>query len=115
MFLRVTITGDIRRWAMALPQVGETSHRFHVPVFKVRGHSFLGMGQDETTAVFCASEQEADSAASAEPAACAAVRRRDARRSLHGLQVELGSVSGERIRCLVGQAWRPAGAQAAGC
>ncbi len=92
---------------MALPEVGETSHHlFHVPVFKVRGRTFLGMGQDETTAVFCISEQEADSAAAADPAACAAVRRRDARRSFLGLQVELGSVSGDRVRCLVEEAWR---------
>jgi hypothetical protein len=103
----VTTTEDIRRWATALPEVEETSHHlFHVPVFKVRGRTFLGMGRDETTAVFCISEQEADSAAAAAPATCAAVRRRDARKSFLGLQVELGSVPEERIRSLVEQAWR---------
>jgi len=65
----VTATDDIRRWAMALPEVEETSHfRFHVPVWKVGGRTFLGMGKDETTAVFCISEQEAGDAAAAEPA-----------------------------------------------
>jgi hypothetical protein len=60
----MTTTDDIRRWAMALPEVEETSHfRFHVPVFKIRGRTFLGLGQDQTTAVFCVSEQEADQAA----------------------------------------------------
>jgi hypothetical protein len=103
----VTATDDIRRWAMALPEVEETSHfRFHVPVWKVGGRTFLGMGKHETTAVFCISEQEADDAAAAEPATCAALRRRDARRSFLGLQAELGSMPRERIRVLVEKAWR---------
>jgi hypothetical protein len=107
MVVRVTTTDEIRRWATALPEVEETSHfRFHVPVFKVRGRTFLGMGKDETTAVFCVSEQEADNAAAADPATCEAVRRLDARRSFLGLQVDLGDVSEERIRCLVENAWR---------
>jgi hypothetical protein len=92
---------------MALPEVEETSHfLFHVPVFKVRGRTFLGMGKGETTVVFRISEAEANAAASADPATCAAVRRQDARRSFLGLQVELSSVSGDRLRSLVEQAWR---------
>jgi hypothetical protein len=103
----VTTTDEIRRWATALPEVEETSHfRFRVPVFKVRGRTFLGMGKDETTAVFCVSEKQAETEAEADPAACAAVRRQDARRSFLGLQVELGHVCGERVRSLVDQAWR---------
>lgn len=59
---------------MALPEVEETSHHlFHVPVFKVRGRTFLGMGKDETTVVFRVSEQEADNAAATDPASSAAV------------------------------------------
>jgi hypothetical protein len=104
---RVTTTDDIRHWTMALPEVQETSHfRFHVPVWKVRDRTFLGMGKDETTAVFCVSEQEANDAAAADPATYEAVRRKDARRSFLGLQVELGNVSEERIRSLVEKAWR---------
>jgi hypothetical protein len=103
----MTTTEEIRRWATALPEVEETSHgRFHVPVFKVRGRTFLGMGRDETTAVFCISEQQANQEAAADPGACEAVRRRDARKSFLGLQVELGSVSPERVRPLVEDAWR---------
>jgi hypothetical protein len=103
----VTTTDDIRRWAMALPEAEETSHfRFHVPIWKVRGHIFLGMGQDQATAVFCISEQEADDAAAADPAICAAIRRRDARRSFLGLQVELASMPAERIKALTEKAWR---------
>lgn len=104
---RLTTTDDIRHLAVALPEVEEASHfRFHVPAFKVRGRTFLGMGREETTAVFCISEQDADDAAAADPSRCKAVRRRDARRSFLGLEVELGSVSTERIASLVEQAWR---------
>lgn len=100
-------TEEIRRWSMRLPEVEETSHfLFHVPVFKVRGRTFLGMGKDETTAVFCVSEQQANQAAAADPGACEAVRRKDARRSFLGLQVELASLPAERIRRLVEDAWR---------
>jgi len=103
----VTTTDDIRRWALALPEVEETSHfRFHVPVFKVRGRTFLGMGQDETTAVFCIGEQAAHEAAAADPATCAAVQRQDARKSFLGLQVDLRSVPAEHISGLVEEAWR---------
>ncbi len=103
----MSTTDDIRRWAMALAEVEEFSHfRFHVPVFKVRGRTFLGMGADQQTVVFCISEQEADTAAAADPATCEAVRRRDARRSFLGLQVQLGSVADEHINYLVEAAWR---------
>ena len=103
----MTTTEEIRRWATALPEVEETSHgRFHVPVFKVRGRTFLGMGRDETTAVFCVGEREANQAAAANPGACEAVRRSDARKSFLGLQVDLGSLPPERVRSLVEEAWR---------
>ena len=108
-FREVTLitTEDIRRWAIALPEVEETSHfRFRVPQFKVRGRTFAGLGKDATTAVFCVSEQEAVSATADDPATCQAVRRRDARRSFLGLQVQLRSVSRARVRGLVEDAWR---------
>ncbi|HEX4219089.1 MAG TPA: MmcQ/YjbR family DNA-binding protein [Acidimicrobiales bacterium] len=103
----MTTTDDIRRWATAFPEVEETSHgRFHVPVFKVRGRTFLGMGRDETTAVFCVSEPDADEAAAADPASCAPVRRRDATRSFLGVEGKLAGVAPERVEHLVAQAWR---------
>lgn len=56
----VTSTNDIRRWATAFPEAEETEHfRFHVPVFKVRGRTFVGMGRYSATAVVCIVEQEA--------------------------------------------------------
>jgi hypothetical protein len=92
---------------MALPEVEETSHfRFHVPIWKVRGRTFPGMGKDETTAVFCISEQEADDAAAADPVTCAALRRRVARRSFLGLQAKLGNMPREHTRDLIEKAWR---------
>jgi len=103
----MTTTEEIRRWATALPEVEETSHgRFGVPVFKVRGRTFLGMGRDETTAVFCVGEQQANQAAAANPGACEAVRRRDARKSFLGVQVALGGLPADRVRSLVEEAWR---------
>ena len=100
-------TADIRGWATALPEVEEISHHlFHTPVFKVRGRTFVGMGRDETTVVFCISEQDARSAAAADPATGEAVRRMDARRSFLGLQVKHGRVPEARLRGLVEDAWR---------
>lgn len=99
-------TDDLRQWAMELPEVEETSHfRLHVPVWKVDGKTFLGMGKDETTAVFCVSEPDATAAAAADPATYEAVRRQDARRSFLGLQVALDNVSEDRVKALVKAAW----------
>ncbi|MBV9795648.1 MAG: hypothetical protein JO016_17105 [Actinobacteria bacterium] len=54
-----TTTDDLRRWALALPDVEEASpFKFHVPLGKVRGKTFLG--RDGTTVVFCISEQTAN-------------------------------------------------------
>ncbi len=42
-------TGEIRTWVTALPQVTEKQHfRFKVPVWQVRGKTFLGMGREPT-------------------------------------------------------------------
>jgi hypothetical protein len=103
----VTAADDIRRLVMTLPEVEETSHfLFHVPVWKVRGKTFAGIGKGGTTVVFCVSEQVANEVAAADPAAFAAVRRQDSRRSFLGLQAELGGLSPERARDLAEQAWR---------
>lgn len=100
-------TEDIRRVATALPEVEETSHfLFHVPLVKVPGKTFVGMGREEMKAVFCVSEQQARSAAAADPATYKAVRRTDARWSFLGLQVQLNRVSEKRIRGLADDAWR---------
>jgi hypothetical protein len=72
----------------------------------VRGKTFVGIGRDETTAVFCVSEEQSDAAAKANPAACESVRRMDARRSFLGLQVDLNGIPAEQLKALVLDAWR---------
>ncbi|GAA4213355.1 MmcQ/YjbR family DNA-binding protein [Actinocatenispora rupis] len=100
-------TDDVRQWATALPEVEESSHfRFHVPVFKVRGRTFLGMGRDGTTAVFCIAEERAAEEAAADPGRCTPQRRPDARRSFLGLEVRLDGLPAERLAALVTEAWR---------
>ena len=99
-------TEKIRRWATALPEVTEKQHHlFKVPVWQVRGRTFLGMGRDESTAVFCIPEESANAAAAADPEHAAAVRRKDARRSFLGLEVHLAGVSTKRAEALVREAW----------
>jgi hypothetical protein len=99
-------TDQIRALAMALPEVSEKQHfRFRVPLWQVRGKTFLGMGRDETTAVFCITEEAAEAAAAAAPEHAAAVRRMDARRSFLGLEVRLAELSEEELRDLVTEAW----------
>lgn len=91
---------------MTFPEVTEKQHfRFKVPQWQVRGKTFLSMGRDETTAVFCISEQSADEAAAADPEHAAAVRRMDARRSFLGLEVQLAGASEDRLEALVREAW----------
>lgn len=91
---------------MALPEVMEKRHvRFHLPVWQVRGTTFVGMGRDEATAVFCISEDSASAAAMDDPEHTAAVRRSDARRTFLGLEVQLAGVPAERVEALVREAW----------
>ena len=102
----MTTTDEIRAWAVALPEVTEKQHfRFKVPLWQVRGRTFLGMGRDETTAVFCITEGSANAAAATDPAHAAAVRRMDARCSFLGLEVRLDGIPKERIEALVREAW----------
>jgi hypothetical protein len=99
-------TEEIRAMAMALPEVTEKQHfRLKVPLWQVHGKTFLGMGRDETTAVFCITEQSAHAAATADPEHAAAVRRMDARRSFLGLEVQLSAMTPERVEALVHEAW----------
>lgn len=100
------ITSQIRDVATALPEVTEKQHHlFKVPVWQVRGRTFLGMGRDEATVVFCIAEESANIVAMADPEHAAAVRRKDARRSFLGLEVQLAAIAFERIESLVREAW----------
>ncbi len=91
---------------MALPEVIEKQHHlFKVPVWQVRGRTFVGMGRDESSAVFCIPEDSAAAAAAADPAHAAAVRRKDARRSFLGLEAQLAGLPAQRVEALVREAW----------
>ena len=93
-------------WATALPEVTEKQHHlFKVPVWQVRGKTFLGMGRDESTAVFRITEESAQACASADPEHGAGVRRKDAQRSFLGLELQLAGVPAERIVALVRESW----------
>jgi hypothetical protein len=74
-------------------------------LWQVRGKTFLGMGRDETTAVFCVTEKSAGQHAAADPNHTAAVRRIDARRSFLGLEVQLDGVSAQLVSDLIKEAW----------
>jgi hypothetical protein len=104
--MRGATTEKIRAWALSLPEVTEKQHHlFKVPVWQVRGKTFLGMGRDETTVVFCVTEESANAWAAADPTYAAAVRRKDARRSFLGLEVRLAGMPPERIEAWVHEAW----------
>ena len=97
---------DIRAWTMALPEVTEKEHfRFKVPLWQVRGKTFLGIGRDKVSAVFCIAEESANAAAATDPEHAAAVRRANAQRSFLGLEVRLAGVPAERVEALVREAW----------
>lgn len=101
-----TATEKIRALALALPEVSEKQHHlFKVPVWQVRNRTFLGMGRDEATAVFCVTEESANASAAADPEHATAVRRKDARRSFLGLEVRLSGIAPERIEGWVREAW----------
>lgn len=100
------ITADrIRSWATALPEVTEKLHfRFKVPQWQVRGKTFLGMGRDEATVVFCLTESSAQAQVVAFSEA-ALVRRPDARNSFLGMEVPVRSLQPSTARRLVEDAW----------
>lgn len=103
---KAVTTAEIRAWALALPEVTEKQHHlFKVPLWQVRGKTFLGMGRDEKTAVFCVTEDSAGVASQADPQHAAAVRRMDARRSFLGLELLLDGVPAKRVHPLVREAW----------
>ena len=102
------ITPDVlRRYAMALPEVEESTHfRFRLPLWKVCGRTFTGLESGELRAVFAVGPDEAAEAAAHEPAVYELVHRSDSRRSFLGLSVQLTAVSEDRVRELVEHAWR---------
>jgi hypothetical protein len=84
--------------------VTEKRHlRFKVPLRQVHAKTFLGMGRDKSTAVFCITEESAEAVPAADPEHASAVHRIDARRSCLGLEIRLAGVPAERIEVLIGE------------
>lgn len=103
---RTVTPEDIRAWAMALPEVSEKEHfRFKVPLWQVRGRTFLGMGRGEDTAVFCIAEADAVARATDDPEHVVVLHRPDGRRSFLGLAVRLDGVSLRGVQDLLREAW----------
>ncbi|NKZ06507.1 MmcQ/YjbR family DNA-binding protein [Actinomadura latina] len=96
---------DIRRFALALPEVEEVTH-FRLPSFKVRKKPFAGVEKGEVTAVFSVSEEEAARAVAADSEVYEEVWRTAATKIFVGLRVDLAKVDEERVRELVENAWR---------
>lgn len=79
--------------------------RFHLPLWQVRGKTFLGVGRGEVTAVFSISEESASEISRSNLDHAAAVRRRDARRNFLGLEVRLDGMPTQQLEALVREAW----------
>lgn len=95
---------DIRKDAMALPDVEEKEH-FRLPGFRVRDKLFAHVEKDETTAIVTLDQATAALAAAAEPEVCREVWRRN-ETIFVGLRVDLARVTRRRMKELVELAWR---------
>ncbi len=96
----------LREWANALPSVREKRHpRFELPVWQVRGKTFLELGPDRAVATFRIPEESAAVAAAAHPEYARVVHRPNALRTYLGLEVRLPGASGARIKLWVIEAW----------
>ncbi len=95
---------EIRRYAMALPEVSEAQH-FKLPAFKVREKVFVVIQKGSTHAIVSVDETQAKEAAASEPQAYE-VLRRSSGRIFVGVRVDLAKASGARFKELVEQAWR---------
>ena len=96
---------DIRRYALALPEVEEATH-FRLPSFKVRGKGFITVQRGNTHALLSVDQAEATALAAADPDVYEAVWRNGNGRIFVGVRIDLAKVSSERIRELVEHAWR---------
>jgi hypothetical protein len=95
---------EIRRYAMALPEVSEAKH-FKLPAFKVRDKGFVVIQNGGTHAIVSVDETQATAAAAKDPHAFQVVRRNNGRIFV-GVRVDLANASGPRVRKLIEQAWR---------
>lgn len=102
-FVYVIEIAEIRRRAMALPEVSEATH-FKLPAFKVRDKAFVVI-QAGTHAIVSVNESQATAAADEDPAAFEVIRRNGGRIFV-GVRVDLATVPAARVSQLIEQAWR---------
>ena len=95
---------EIRRYAMALPEVSEAQH-FKLLAFKVRDKVFVVIQKGNTHAIVSVDEAQAEAAATQDPDAYEVVRRNNGRIFV-GVRVDLARASGARLKELVERAWR---------
>ena len=94
---------DIRRAAMALPEVEEKTH-FRLPGFRVADKLLVHLEKGDAHAIVCLGRSAAEAAAAEQPEVYEEVWRQG--RIFVGLRVDLARVTQQRMEDLVGQAWR---------
>jgi hypothetical protein len=94
---------EIRRYAMALPEVEEKTH-FRLPGFRVADRLLAHLEKGDAHAILCVGPEEAAAAAADRPDAFEEVWRNG--RIFVGLRVDLAQVGSERMQELIEHAWR---------
>jgi hypothetical protein len=94
---------DIRRYAMALPDVVEKPH-FRLPGFRVADKLLAHLEKGDAHAIVCVGQEEARTAVANEPDIYQEVWRNG--RIFVGLRVDLTKVTKKRMRDLIEHAWR---------
>jgi hypothetical protein len=99
-----TTPEDIRRAALALPEVSEGTH-FGLPSYKVRDRTFVTIQKGDTHAILHVDRDTADAAVTRAPASHEAVSRNDGTIFV-GLRVDLTLTAPSAAAELVRLAWR---------
>lgn len=95
---------DLRRYALALPEVEEGTH-FGLPSFSVRGKGFANLQKGDTHTLLSLSEPEAEVLAAEDPQTYEAVSRNGGRIFV-GVRIDLAKVTADRLQMLLAHAWR---------
>jgi hypothetical protein len=98
---------EIRRIAMALPQVEEgppVPAARRIAGFKVAGKSFAGVEAGGRSMTVSLSEKEARTIAAEDPKTYEEIWRNG--KTFMGLRVDLSAISADRVRDLIERSWR---------
>lgn len=102
--MAMTTPEDVRRAALALPEVSEGTH-FGLPSYKARDVTFATIQKGGTHAILHVDRSTAETAASRSPASHETVSR-NGRRIFVGLRVDLTVTPSAAVVDLVRLAWR---------